>query len=57
MTSIAKPDRLAKGQKLYSMVEDNQEDAFEHLSGITGVRDCANETADEMYDLYENTET
>jgi hypothetical protein len=44
------------GQKLYNMVEDNQEDAFEHLSGITGVRECANETADEMYDLYESTE-
>ena len=45
------------GQKLCNMVVDNQEDAFEHLSGITGVRECANETADEMYDLYESTET
>ena len=45
------------GQKLYNTVEDNQEDAFEHLSGITGFRDCANETADEMYGLYESTET
>ena len=57
MTSIAKPDRIVMGQKLYDMLEEKQEDAFEHISGISSVWDYANETADGSDNLYEGTGT
>lgn len=56
MTSIAKPDQIAIGQKLYNMLEDKQKGTFKRISGISSVWDYANETTDGRYVLYESAE-
>jgi adenylate cyclase len=52
MTSIARPDQIVIGQKLYNMLEDKQKDTFRKLSGISDVWNFTNETTDGRYDLY-----
>jgi adenylate cyclase len=52
MTSIARPDQIVIGQKLYNMLEDKQKDTFRQVSGISDVWNYTNETTDGRYNLY-----
>lgn len=52
MTSIAKPDQIAIGQKLYDMLEDTQKKTFKRISGISNIWNYANRIGEGRYSLY-----
>ncbi|MGA7369134.1 MAG: adenylate/guanylate cyclase domain-containing protein [Nitrososphaeraceae archaeon] len=52
MTSIAKPDQIVIGQKLYDMLEDTQKKTFKGISGISNVWNYANRIGEGRYNLY-----
>jgi adenylate cyclase len=52
MTSIAKPDQIVLGQKLYDMLEDAQKKTFKRISGISSVWNYANKISEGRYNLY-----
>lgn len=52
MTSIAKPDQIVIGQKLYDMLEDAQKKTFKRISGISSVWNYANKISEGRYNLY-----
>ena len=52
MTSIAKPDQIVVGQKLYDMLEDAQKKTFKRISGISSVWNYANKISEGRYNLY-----
>jgi adenylate cyclase len=52
MTSIAKPDQIVIGQKLYDMLEHKQQETFKRLSGISSVWKYANTIGEGRYNLY-----
>jgi adenylate cyclase len=52
MTSIAKPDQIVIGQKLYDMLEDTQKKTFKRISGISNVWNYANRIGEGRYNLY-----
>jgi adenylate cyclase len=54
MTSIAKPDQIVIGQKLYDMLKDTQKKAFKRISGISTVWNYANRVGEGRYSLYGN---
>jgi adenylate cyclase len=52
MTSIAKPDQIVIGKKLYDMLEDTQKKTFKRISGISNVWNYSNKTGEGRYNLY-----
>ncbi|MGB7664591.1 MAG: adenylate/guanylate cyclase domain-containing protein [Nitrososphaeraceae archaeon] len=52
MTSIAKPDQIVIGQKLYDMLEDTQKKTFKRISGISNIWNYANRIGEGRYSLY-----
>jgi adenylate cyclase len=52
MTSIAKPDQIVIGQKLYDMLEDTPKKTFKRISGISNIWDYANRIGEGRYSLY-----
>lgn len=52
MTSIAKPDQIVIGQKLYDMLGDKQKKTFKRISGISNLWNYANRVGEGKYDLY-----
>jgi adenylate cyclase len=52
MTSIAKPDQIVIGQKLYDMLEDAPKKTFKRISGISNIWDYANRIGEGRYNLY-----
>jgi adenylate cyclase len=52
MTSIAKPDQIVIGQKLYDILEDTQKKTFKRISGISNVWNYENRIGEGRYSLY-----
>lgn len=52
MTSIAKPDQIIIGQKLYDRLDEKQKSAFKQISGTSSIEDYINELSEEKYHFY-----
>jgi adenylate cyclase len=52
MTSIANPDQIIIGQKLYEKLDEKHKQAFRQISGASSVEDYINEVSEGKYHLY-----
>ncbi len=52
MTSIAKPDQIIIGQKLYDKLDEKHKQAFRQISGTSSVEDYISEVSDRKYHFY-----
>jgi len=52
MTSIAKPDQIVIGQKLYDKLDEKHKQAFRQISGTSNVEDYINEVSEGKYFFY-----
>ena len=50
--SIAKPDQIIIGQKLYEKLNDKHKQAFRQISGTSSVEDYMNEVSKGKYLFY-----
>jgi len=54
MTSLAKPDHVVIGQKLFDKLDDKHRHEFTHLPENPDIWDYANEATGKIYTLYGN---
>jgi len=52
MTSIATPDQIIIGQKLYDKLNEKQKEAFKQVSGTSSVEDYISEVSNGKYHFY-----
>lgn len=54
MTSVAKPDHIVIGQKLYKMLEEKHKEKFNQISSLSNIWKYINKVDDQRYSIYES---
>ena len=54
MTSLAEPDRLVIGQKLYDCLNEDLKGSFKKLEPSTEIWSYSNDTNDGLYTIFTN---
>jgi adenylate cyclase len=54
MTSIAEPDHIIIGEKLYNKLEEKQKEIFKEITGPSSVGDYLNEISEGKYHIYQS---
>jgi len=54
MTSIAEPDHIVVGEKLYNKLKKKQKEIFKEITGPSSVENYIDEITDGNYHIYES---